>query len=37
MKQLARDNGIDKSTGYDDLHEGIDVLVAGRRACMVRC
>ncbi len=32
MKRLARGNGIDKSTGYDDLHEGIDVLVAGRRA-----
>jgi hypothetical protein len=28
MKQLARDNGIGKSTGYDYLHEGIDVLAA---------
>jgi len=26
MSQLARDNGISKSTGYDYLHEGIDVL-----------
>jgi hypothetical protein len=26
MRQLARDNGIGKSTGYDYLHEGIDVL-----------
>jgi hypothetical protein len=24
--QLARDNGISKSTGYDYLHEGVDVL-----------
>jgi hypothetical protein len=28
MQQLARDNGIGKSTGYDYLHEGIDVLAA---------
>jgi hypothetical protein len=28
MSQLARDNGISKSTGYDYLHEGIDVLAA---------
>src|SRR5262245_9955986 len=28
MRQLARDNGIGKSTGYDYLHEGIDVLAA---------
>ncbi len=28
MKQLAADNGIGKSTGYDYLHEGIDVLAA---------
>jgi hypothetical protein len=26
MSQLARDNGIGKSTGYDYLHEGIGVL-----------
>jgi hypothetical protein len=26
MRQLARDNGIGKSTGYDYLHEDIDVL-----------
>jgi hypothetical protein len=26
MTQLARDNAISKSTGYDYLHEGIDVL-----------
>ena len=29
MSQLSRDNAIGKSTGYDYLHEGIDVL-AGR-------
>ena len=28
MGQLARDNAISKSTGYDYLHEGIDVLAA---------
>lgn len=28
IKQLAADNGIGKSTGYDYLHEGIDVLSA---------
>jgi hypothetical protein len=28
MSQLARDNGIGKSTAYDYLHEGIDVLAA---------
>jgi hypothetical protein len=28
MKQLACDNRIGKSTGYDYLHEGIDVLAA---------
>lgn len=28
MTQLARDNGIGKSTGYDYLHEGIDMLAA---------
>jgi hypothetical protein len=28
MKQLARDNAIGKTTGYDYLHEGIDVLAA---------
>jgi hypothetical protein len=28
MKQLARDNGIGKSTGYDYQYEGIDVLAA---------
>jgi hypothetical protein len=28
MAQLARDNSISKSTGYDYLHEGIDVLAA---------
>jgi DDE superfamily endonuclease len=28
MSQLARDNAIGKSTGYDYLHEGIDVLTA---------
>jgi len=28
MRQLARDNAISKSTGYDYLHEGIDVLAA---------
>lgn len=28
MSQLARDNGIGKSTGYDYLHEGIGVLAA---------
>jgi hypothetical protein len=28
MSQLARDNGIGKSTGYDYLHEGIDVLAS---------
>lgn len=28
MTQLARDNGIATSTGYDYLHEGIDVLAA---------
>jgi len=28
IKQLARDNQIGKSTGYDYLHEGIDVLAA---------
>ena len=28
MTQLARDNGIGKLTGYDYLHEGIDVLAA---------
>ncbi len=28
MKQLAMDNGISKSTGYDYLHEGIVVLTA---------
>src|SRR5882672_3987918 len=28
MSQLVRDNGIGKSTGYDYLHEGIDVLAA---------
>jgi hypothetical protein len=28
MSQLARDNAISKSTGYDYLHEGIDVLAA---------
>jgi hypothetical protein len=26
MTQLARDNAISKSTGYDYLHEGIDAL-----------
>jgi hypothetical protein len=25
---LARDNGIGKSTAYDHVHEGIDVLAA---------
>lgn len=34
MSQLARDNGIGKSTGYDYLHEGIDVLA--RRAPSLR-
>jgi hypothetical protein len=29
MSQLAKDNGIGKSTGYDYLYEGIDVLAAG--------
>lgn len=28
MRQLARDNAISKSTAYDYLHEGIDVLAA---------
>jgi hypothetical protein len=28
MSQLARDNAIGKSTGYDYLHEGIDALAA---------
>jgi hypothetical protein len=28
MSQLARDNAIGKSTGYDYLHEGINVLAA---------
>jgi hypothetical protein len=28
MTQLAWDNAISKSTGYDDLHEGIGVLAA---------
>jgi hypothetical protein len=28
MSQLTRDNKISKSTGYDYLHEGIDVLAA---------
>ena len=28
MAQLARDNGIGRSTGYDYLHEGINVLAA---------
>jgi len=28
MRQLVRDNQIGKSTGYDYLHEGIDVLAA---------
>src|SRR4051794_3636165 len=28
MSQLARDNAISKSTGYDNLHEGIAVLAA---------
>ena len=28
LKQLARDNAISKSTAYDYLHEGIDVLAA---------
>jgi len=28
VRQLARDNGISKSTCYDYLHEGIDVLAA---------
>lgn len=28
MAQLARDNGISRSTGYDNLHEGIAVLAA---------
>jgi hypothetical protein len=28
MRQLAGDNQISKSTGYDYLHEGIDVLAA---------
>lgn len=28
MKQLARDNGISRSTGYDYVHEGINVLAA---------
>ena len=28
MRQLARDNAISDSTGYDYLHEGIDVLAA---------
>lgn len=28
MRQLARDNTISKSTGYEYLHEGIDVLAA---------
>jgi hypothetical protein len=28
MRQLARDNGIGKSTAYDYLHEGIEVLAA---------
>lgn len=28
MVQLARDNAIGKPTGYDYLHEGIDVLAA---------
>lgn len=30
VSQLARDNAIGKSTGYDYLHEGIDVLAARR-------
>jgi hypothetical protein len=28
ISQLVRDNGISDSTGYDYLHEGIDVLAA---------
>lgn len=28
LKQLARDNAIGKSTAYDYIHEGIDVLAA---------
>ena len=28
MRQLARDNEISAPTGYDYLHEGIDVLAA---------
>lgn len=30
-RQLAADNAIGKSTAYDYLHEGIDVLAAGRQ------
>jgi hypothetical protein len=30
MTRLARDNAIAKSTGYDFLHEGIDLLGALR-------
>jgi hypothetical protein len=39
MSQLARDNRIGKSTGYDCLHEGIDALATrapARRAPVVR-
>ena len=37
MTQLASDNEISKSTGYDYLHEGIDVLAAQPRPCNRRC
>lgn len=30
MRQLARDNEISVSTGYDHLHEGIDALAEHR-------
>ncbi|WP_432825651.1 hypothetical protein [Dactylosporangium sp. CA-092794] len=35
MRQLARDNAISKSTGYDYPHEGIDVL-ADRAPSLIR-
>ena len=37
MAQLAADNDVSRSTAYDYLHEGIDVLAARARSWNPRC
>jgi hypothetical protein len=37
VAQLARDNHIARSTAYDYLHEGIDVLAVQAPACTAPC